>query len=57
MKAVAIRRGDAWIWRIIAASGETIVESAAEYATLEGALRVACDRAQALALGPVASTA
>jgi len=57
MKAVAIRRGDAWVWRIIAPSGETIIESAAEYATLEGALRAACDEAQARALSPVPSTA
>jgi hypothetical protein len=56
MKAVAIRLGDAWVWRIIAVSGATIVESAAEYTTLEGALRAACDRVQAIKLSPVAST-
>jgi hypothetical protein len=56
MKAVAIRQGDAWVWRIVAASGKTIVESAAEYATLEMALRAACDRVKAIELSLVAST-
>ena len=57
MKAVAVRQGDTWVWKIVAASGATIAESAAEYATLEGALRAACYRAQARALSPVPSTA
>jgi hypothetical protein len=44
------------VWRIVAASGKTIVESAAEYATLEMALRAACDRVKAIELSLVAST-
>ena len=57
MKAVVIRRGDAWVWRIIGPSNETIIESSAEYATLEAALRAAYDQAQARALSPVPNTA
>jgi hypothetical protein len=57
MKAVAIRRGGGWVWRLIGPSNETIGESAAEYATLEAALRAACDHAHARALSPGPSTA
>jgi hypothetical protein len=55
MKAVAIRRGDAWVWKIVAPSCATIAESAAKYATLETALRAACERVQAIELSPVPS--
>jgi hypothetical protein len=56
MKVVAVRQGDTWVWKIVAASGTTIAESAAEYATLETAFRAACDRVHAIERSPVTST-